>query len=463
MSRRSEMKRVVILGAGFVVKPMIDYFAKICQYHITVATRTVSKAQRLLDGYENGVAVQWILDDSTTLAKLVGESDIVVSLIPPSLHVAVAKTCIAYKKHLVTTSYISPELQSLDKEAKENGLIFLNEIGEDPGIDHMTTKKSIDEVVFHGGKILKVISFGAGLPSYSSNNNPLVYKFSWSPKGTLLAAQTPGTYLNCGKVVEVPGDKLFENNWLVDIDRLGTFETYPNRDSLRYVEPYNLTKDGLTLYRGLLRYSGHCNNMRGMLELGLFDGKEDKEFAGKTHRQFLAELLECSENDDLDLALSEKLEVNCNADIIKRLKWLGLFSDSQIAPLNKSNLDVIVELMLTRMSYEPHEKDMIIVHNEVVADFHGGRESRVTTVMLEGIPLGDSAMSRAVSLPAAIASRLILEGKISERGVIMPVFSDIYNPVLKELETDHDFLIRHKVTRIDDSFVGFGRGVDSYS
>ncbi|MFC1492843.1 saccharopine dehydrogenase C-terminal domain-containing protein [candidate division KSB1 bacterium] len=452
------MKRVLILGAGFVIKPMVDYFINMCQYDVTVATRTVSKAQRFFDGYENGTAVPWLIEDIELLDKLVGESDIVVSMIPPDLHIPVAKSCIAHKKNLVTTSYISPEMQELDKEAKENGLIFLNEIGEDPGIDHMTTKKSIDEIGFHGGKILKVISFGAGLPSFNSNNNPMAYKFSWSPKGVMLAAQTAGKYLNCGKVIEVPGEKLFENYWLVDIDELGTFETYPNRDSLKYIEPYGLNAEGLTLYRGLLRFSGHCNNMLGMLELGLLDDKEDKDFSGTTYKQFLATLLGCSENDDLEIALSKKLEVNINADIIKRLKWLGWFGTGQISSLNKSNVDVTVELMLRRMSYQPYEKDMIIIHNEVTADFHGGRENRIITVVLEGIPLGDSAMSRAVSIPASIAAKLILENKITERGVIMPIFPDIYNPVLKELESDHDFILKQKTIRIDDSFVGFGRG-----
>ena len=271
------IKRVLILGAGFVIKPMVDYFINSCQYYVTIATRTVSKAQRLFDGYENGTVVSWIINDNEMLEKLISESDIVVSMIPPALHIPVAKACLKFKKNLITTSYISPEMQSMDKEAKENGLLFLNEIGEDPGIDHMTTMKSIDEINFHGGKIIKVISLGAGLPSYASNNNPMVYKFSWSPKGVMLAAQTAGKYLNDGKVVDVPGDKLFENYWLVDIDELGTFETYPNRDSLKYIEPYGLDAEGLTLYRGLLRFSGHCNNMRYMLELGLFDCKEDKE------------------------------------------------------------------------------------------------------------------------------------------------------------------------------------------
>ncbi|MFC1574494.1 saccharopine dehydrogenase C-terminal domain-containing protein [Gemmatimonadota bacterium] len=186
--------------------------------------------------------------------------------------------------------------------------------------------------------------------------------------------------------------------------------------------------------------------------------KEDRDFSNSTYKQFLAALLECSEDDDLESALGEKLGVTRNADIIKRLKWLGLFRNGRIPPLNKSNVDVTVELMLKRMSYQPHEKDMIIIHNEVIADFHGGRESRVSTVLLEGIPLGDSAMSRAVSLPAAIASKLILEDRVSERGVIMPVCQDIYLPVLKELESDHGFVIRHKTIRLDDSFVGFGRG-----
>lgn len=451
------MKKVLILGAGFVTKPMVDYFIAVCNYHVTVATRTVSKAQRLFDGYEKGVAVQWTLDDLDTLDKMVEETDLVVSMIPPSLHIPVAKACLKHNKNLVTTSYISPQMQELDKEVKAKGLLFLNEIGEDPGIDHMTTKQSIDEIHFHGGKINKVISYGAGLPSYTSNNNPLGYKFSWSPKGVMLAAQTPGKYLNCGKVIEVPGEKLFENYWLVDIDGLGTFETYPNRDSLKYVKPYGLNAEGLTLYRGLLRFSGHCNNMRYMLELGLLDGKEGEDFTGKTYKQFMANLLDCEENDDLELALSKKLEVNINADIIKRLKWLGMFEESQISNLNKSNVDVIVELMLKRMSYLPHEKDMIIVHDEVIADFPGGREKRITTVTLEGIPLGDSAMSRAVSLPAAIATRLILENKIAEKGVIMPIYPDIYNPVLKELENDHDFIVKHKTIRIVDSFVGVGR------
>jgi len=453
------MKKVLILGAGFVTKPMVDYFITICHYHVTVATRTVSKAQRLFDGYENGTAVQWTVDDHEKLDKLVSESDLVVSMIPPTMHIPVAKACLKHKKDLVTTSYISPEMEALDKEAKENGLVFLNEIGEDPGIDHMTTMMSIDDIRFHGGKIQKVISYGAGLPSYQSNNNPLGYKFSWSPKGVMLAAQTPGKYLNTGEVVDVPGEKLFENYWLVDIDGLGTFETYPNRDSLRYIEPYGLTADGLTLYRGLLRFSGHCNNMRYMLELGLLEGENGKDFSGKTYKQFMAEILGCSENDDLERVLSKKLEVNINADIIKRLKWLGLFNDSPISNLNESNVDVTVELMLKRMSYQPHEKDMIIVHDEVIADFSGGREKRITTVLLEGIPMGDSAMSRAVSLPAAIATRLILENKISERGVIMPIYPDIYNPVLKELETEYDFIFKHKTVRIVDGFVGIGRGM----
>jgi saccharopine dehydrogenase-like NADP-dependent oxidoreductase len=353
------INKVLILGAGYVTKPMIDYFINVCHYHLTIATRTVSKAQRLFEGHENGEAVPWTIDDHEMLETLVRQSDLVVSMIPPALHLPVAKACLKYRKSLVTTSYISPELQSLDGEAKEKGLVFLNEIGEDPGIDHMTTMKSIDEVRFHGGRIFKVISFGAGLPSYVSNTNPMVYKFSWSPKGVMLSAHTPGKYLNNGKVVDVPGDKLFEHYWLVDIDDIGTFETYPNRDSLLYIDPYGLETEGLTLYRGLLRFSGYCNNMRCMLELGLLDSREDKDFSDITYRQYLAELLGCSDNDDLELALSKKLKVNINSDIIKRLKWLGLFSNGQISPLNRSNVDVTVELMLRRMSYQPHEKDMI--------------------------------------------------------------------------------------------------------
>lgn len=427
----AELKTVVILGAGLVTKPLADYLMDRCGYRVIMATRTTAKAEAIIAGRSLGRAVAWTVDQRDTLDKLVNEADLVVSMLPPSMHVPVANACLRAGRHLVTTSYISPEMQSLDREACEKGVLLLNEIGEDPGIDHMGAKRLIDEVTAEGGKVTALTSYGAGLPSFQHNRNPMGYKFSWSPRGVMLAAQTPAAYLKEGKTVDVPADQLFDHHWLVDIEGLGTFETYPNRDSLRYLQHFGLDESA-SLYRGLLRFVGWCNTMKSLIALNLLEGNEIKDFSGKTYREFTTALIGKSDGSAEDVA--DNLGLEHNSDVMKRLKWLGLFDEIPITITRGANVDVLVDLMLRKMSYGPGETDMIIVHDEVVAEFKGRKEKRLSTLCVEGIPDGDSAMSRAVSLPAAIATRLILEGEINLSGVHMPTLPDIYKPVLNELE-----------------------------
>ncbi len=426
------MKKVAILGAGLVTKPLADYLIDRCEYRTVMATRTVSKAEAIIAGRPLGSALTWTVDQLDELDKLVLEMDLVVSMIPPTLHMPVAKACLEHRKHLVTTSYISPEMKSLDAQAKEKGVLLLNEIGEDPGIDHMAAKRMIDEVRAEGGEVTALTSYGAGLPYFCDNRNPMGYKFSWSPRGVMLAAQAPAAYLKNGKKIEVPGDKLFEHHWLVDIEGLGTFETYPNRDSLRYLDYFGLDESG-SLYRGLLRFVGWCNTMRTLIDLNLLEGDEEKDFAGMTYRQFAGALIGRSEATVDDMA--RHLGREPKDDVMKRLAWLGLFDDTPISVERGANVDVLVDLMLKKMAYAPGERDMIIVHDEVTARFADRTETRRSTLCVAAEADGDTAMSRAVSLPAAIAVRLILEGELELAGVHMPTLPEIYRPVLAELET----------------------------
>lgn len=438
------MKKVLILGAGMVTKPMADYFLDTCKYHVVMATRTISKADKIINNRSNAKAVSWTTNDHTLLDKLVNEVDIVMSMIPPTQHIPVAKACLKYKKNMVTASYLNPEMLALDKDAKEQSIIILNEIGEDPGIDHMGAKRMIDEIKNEGGRIVSLTSYGAGLPSFEDNRNPFGYKFSWSPKGVLMAAKTPAAYLKEGKRIDVSGELLFEHHWFVDVEGLGTFETYPNRDSTIYREYFELDEN-VSLFRGILRFTGWCNTLRKLKKLNLLDDDKEQIFENKTYREFTVSL---TGNDNDSGGMAEFLNVEENDDIIKRLRWLGLLDDKQITINKGTNADLLVDLMLKKMSYQNHEKDMVIVHDEIVAKFKDRYEKRISTMKVEGIPGGDSAMSRAVSLPAAIAAKHILENEITIKGVQIPTSPEIYNPVLNELEL-FGYKFEHKRIKMD--------------
>jgi saccharopine dehydrogenase-like NADP-dependent oxidoreductase len=427
------MKKVAILGAGLVSKPLADYLMDECQYQVIMATRTVSKAEKIINGRSLGKAISWTTDQHDVLDQIVSEVDLVVSMIPPTMHIPVANACLRHQKNMVTTSYISPQMAALDEDAKHTDIIILNEIGEDPGLDHMAAKQMIDQIKAERGKVTELISYGAGLPAFEWNRNPFGYKFSWSPRGVLLAAQTPAAYLKNGRKIEVPAKDLFNHHWLADVEGIGTFETYPNRDSTRYVDYFELDRD-VSLYRGLLRFMGWCSSMRSLVKLNMLDGTDQKNFQNLTYAEFTASQIGSPSAKNIRADVAQFLQLNQKSDEMERLGWLGLFEDFPVPIKKGANIDILVDLMLQKMSYNPGERDMIIVHDEITAEFPDRTEKRSSSLRLEGIPNGDSAMSRAVSLPAAVASKLILEGQIKAKGVHMPTLPEIYQPVLQELE-----------------------------
>ncbi|MCH8903759.1 MAG: saccharopine dehydrogenase NADP-binding domain-containing protein [Bacteroidetes bacterium] len=439
------MKRVLVLGTGYVVKPLVDYFIDKCKYEVLVASRDNNHSGLIIAGRALGKRVLWTAAPPyEKLDGMVKDVDLVVSMLPPSMHIVVAKACLKHGINMVTTSYISAEMHALDEEAKKEGILILNEMGEDPGIDHMGAMQMINEVKLEGGKIISFKSYGSGIPSFEHNNNPYGYKFSWSPRGLLKAAQTPAVYIKDGKKIEVSGEDLFENSWLVDMEGLGTFETYPNRDSTNYLVDYGL--EGISdFYRGLLRHPGYCNSMQSLKDLNLLNDEENHDLQGVTYSQFTASLIGVNGDADIRQEVADKLNLKISSDIIKQIKWLGLFDD-ELIPLSKgSNADVLLGLMEDKMAYQDHEKDMIIIHTETIVEFDNRVEKRMATMKVEGRPFGHSAMARAVSLPAAIGSRMILEGTIKLKGVLKPTIEEIYKPVLAELADEHGYKFEHKI------------------
>jgi saccharopine dehydrogenase (NADP+, L-glutamate forming) len=425
------MKKVLVLGAGLVTRPHVQYLLDVPDFHVTVASRTVSKAEKNIGGRANGTAVQLNVTDEAKMAELIAQSDLAVSMLPFTFHPVVARYCIENKKDMVTTSYVSDAMQALDGPAKEAGVFILNEIGVDPGIDHMSAMQIIDRVRAGGGEVASFTSWCGGLPAPDANTNPLGYKFSWSPRGVLLAGKNSARWRKDGKEINVPGEELFDHRWPVDIEGLGQLEGYPNRDSLPYADVYNLP-DVKTIFRGTLRNVGWCETIRKLVAAGWF-GEEPVELKGLTYGQLTAKLLGTQGKDIRKEAMSS-LNITEDSYTFKNSEWLGLFSDDPLPLEEGSPLDVMVENMLAKMQYAEGERDMLVMQHEFLAEYPDKKEEIISTMIDYGIPHGDTSMSRTVGLPASIAARMILQGEFRLTGVHRPVAPDIYNPILAELE-----------------------------
>jgi len=427
------MKKVLLLGAGMVTRPIVHYLLGREDVQLTVASRTVSKAEELVKGHARGKAIALNVDNEAELENLVAGHDLSISLVPYTYHVKVAKLCIKHKKDMVTTSYISADMRALDGDAKKAGVLLLNELGVDPGIDHMSAMKIIHDVEKGGGKVVSFRSYCGGLPAPEANTNPWGYKFSWAPRGVVLAARNNAKYLWDDKVVEVPTERLFHETHALHVEGIGDLEAYPNRDSMGYIELYGL-KDTKTMYRGTLRNPGWCLLWQKIKALNLLD-LDEFETKGMTYRAFMAKRLGCAPTDDLKARAGAVLGLPATAPEVEKLAWVGLFDDRPIPAPKISALDILAGLLLEKLTYAPGERDMIVLHHEFMAEYPG-RKERITSSLVDfGIPNGDSSMARTVSLPAAIGTAMILDGKIKVKGVHLPTLPEFYEPILKELET----------------------------
>jgi saccharopine dehydrogenase-like NADP-dependent oxidoreductase len=391
------------------------------------------KAEAAARGCARARGESVVLEDSEAVDRHVRNADLVVSLLPYTLHVPLARVAIARRKPMVTTSYVSAEMAALDAAAREAGVLVLNEAGLDPGLDHMSAMRVIDGVRAAGGRVAGFRSCCGGIPTPEANTNPWGYKFSWSPRGVLLAGRNAARWLEDGRIVDVPGPELFTRSAPYAVAGLPPLEVYPNRDSLAYVATYGI--EGVqTMFRGTLRWPGWCATLDAVARLGLLDVARRTWRSGTTCAEFLGALLDGG-TGPLRERVAARLGLAAADPVVERLAWAGLFSQGPIGVTEGSAIDVLCGLLEARMVYAPGESDMVALQHEFRIVTAGGRsDTLVTTLVARGEPGGDSAMSRTVSLPAAVAARLLLDGRITLTGVRVPVHREIYEPILDALE-----------------------------
>jgi saccharopine dehydrogenase (NADP+, L-glutamate forming)/spermidine synthase len=425
----------------------VKYFLERPETDVTVGDMELEKAKALVGTRANGRALLLNLKDRAGLNRAVADADVVVSLVPYTFHPLVAETCIALRRNMVTTSYVGEAMRALDEKARAAGIVILNEVGLDPGIDHMEAMRIIHAVKNEGGKILGFTSYCGGLPAPEANDNPFGYKFSWSPRGVLLAGKNAAHYLKDGRDIHVSAEGLFDHYTMIPIEGLGRFEAYPNRDALPYIGLYGIPETQ-TMFRGTLRYPGWCETLKKIADLGFLEQGE-RNLRGKTHAGLVRDLAGAPEAQDIKSELRGKLGLKQDSKVIDRLEWLGLLSEDRISLEYGSPLDVLEMLMLKKLQYEKGERDMVVLQHEFVAVDDRGEKQKIKSTLIDfGVPGGDSSMARTVGLPAAVGTRLVLEGRIRRTGVSVPVYPEIYGPILEELE-NHGIVFNVKKSRAD--------------
>jgi saccharopine dehydrogenase (NADP+, L-glutamate forming) len=426
------MKKVLILGAGMVVKPMVEYFLK-SGFSLMIASPMKERAGEMINGNPQGASVLWSMDDPAMLAKLVSEYDITVSLLPYKYHTGVAEVCLRMGKSLVTTSYVQPGIAALEDAAKKAGVLFLNEIGLDPGIDHMSAMRIIDHIHNKGGKVEEFYSLCGALPAPEAADNPLKYKFSWSPKGVILASLNGSRYLKNNMEVIIEPVNLFKDRFSYNFPGIGDLEVYPNRDSVSYIDIYGIP-EVKTMYRGTFRYKGWCETLDAMKNLNMLDN-EERDYKDMTYAAFLAERANMS-SSELKKNISLRLAVNQKSPAIDSLDYLGFFSGEKMNIGKSAPFEITSDRMISKMALGDNERDMVLLQHIFLSSYPDGKREVIKSSMLDfGSPSTNTSIARTVALPAAIAIKMILEKKIKLTGVYRPVVPEIYNPVLDELKT----------------------------
>lgn len=425
------MKDVLILGAGLVAKPIVEYLLE-NGFTLTIASRSVGKAAYLIHSNPQGEAVAWTVDNKSALEDMIRNHRITVSLLPPGFHVEVAGSCLRNRKPMVTTSYVKKEMQDLNDDAIKAGVLILNEMGLDPGIDHMSAMKIIDNVHDKGGKVDDFYSICGALPAPEAADNPFRYKFTWSPAGVIQASKNGALYMKNGKKVTVDGEKLFSDRFETDFPGIGSLEVYPNRDSVSYIDVYGIP-EARTIFRGTFRFRGWCEALDVMKSIGMLDDNI-RDYTGFTYADFIKERAGIT-GKDIPGSLREVLNLRENDIALKALEWLGFFTDTDMGHTHISPFGITSGLMIGKMSLKKDERDMIVLQHIVNTSYPGGRKETIKASLVDfGTPATNTAVARTVAFPAAIAVKLILTGEMILSGVHRPVLPEIYNPVLRELE-----------------------------
>ncbi len=432
------MKTILILGAGLSASSMLRYLlerASENNWFLRVTDQDHEMVKRKLNDHPNALALNFDALDPAQRRPEIEKADLVISMLPARFHIDVAKDCVDYKKNLITPSYISPEMRALDEKAKEAHIIIMNEIGVDPGIDHMSAMKVINEIKESGGKMTAFRSFCGGLIAPESDDNPWNYKFTWNPRNVVLAGQGGAScFLDHNEYKYIPYNRLFSRLASIKINGYGEFDGYANRDSLSYRKTYGL-EDIPTIYRGTLRRPGYCQAWNIFIELGMTDDSYKMDRSETlTPRNFLNAFLPYHENSTVE----EKFKTFLREDRINlynKFEWLGLFeSNEPIGLMDASPAQLLEKILTKKLVLGPMDKDMLVMYHEFEYEKNGENYLVTSSMVNIGEDQTFTSMSNTVGLPVAIAAKMILNGQITKKGVTLPIAKEIYEPILSELE-----------------------------
>lgn len=430
------MQTILVAGAGKSSIYLIEYLlnnASRNKWKVIVADGSKEAIEEKVKNHPCSEVAVIDITDSTQREPLVEKADMVVSLMPPHLHIHLAKDCLKHKKNLITSSYISPEMKAMDADVKAAGLMFMCEMGLDPGIDHMTANQIIHSIERVASSITSFKSYCGGLIAPSSDNNPWHYKFSWNPKNIITAGADGAHYLQNGKEVTVPYEAMFDNCKKIKVDRLGSLAYYPNRDSLRYLDLYHVPEIK-TFIRATLRYPAFCKGWQAIILLKLNDQKDSIDTTNLSYVDWVKQKTSY-QSGSLESHIQNKLGEDGDSKTMEMLVWLGIFDDVKINQGNISSADILLNLLLQKWEMAPEDKDMVVMQHEVEYMHRGDKIKMTSTMVIEGESRDHSAMAKTVGLPMAILAKMVLTNKIiPPLGVLIPSMPAVYRPVLTELK-----------------------------
>ena len=430
------MKSILILGAGRSSTTLINYLIKAAEEHrwmVTVADTDLDIALSKTEHSKNALGVQLDVNDVAKRQDLIRDKNVVVSLLPAFLHPIVAKDCLEFSKHLVTASYLNEDIRSMEQEALAKGLLFMGEMGLDPGIDHMSAMQKINEIKADGATLSAFYSYTGGLIAPESDDNPWSYKFTWNPRNVVLAGQGTAQYLNTGKIKYIPYNRLFSERKVIQVPELGPYDVYANRDSLPYRKLYGI-ENIPTILRGTIRANGYCDAWDTLVKIGLTDDSYDLDLESiKTYGE-LVESFILGTYPDIKTGVSDFLGLPVDHEIIRKLEWTELFSDRPIKLQRATPAQALEDLLLDKWALKKEDKDMIIMQHQFEYVLDGTPKKLISSMVTKGEDSVNTSMAKTVGLPVAILVKLLLLGKVSLTGVHIPVMAEIYEPVLEELK-----------------------------